>query len=149
MNTEEHRERLKNYGLRVTPQRMAVMEAVEMLHSHPSADEVSQFIRQNYPAIATGTIYKTLDTLVEKGLIRRVKTDRDIMRYDAILQSHHHLYCAVRERIEDYYDDELDNILNEYFKRRKIKDFDIEEIRLQIVGRFPDCDKEKHKNRKH
>lgn len=149
MKTEERKTRLKQSGLKVTPQRMAVLEAVEMLHSHPTADEVSHFIRQNYPTIATGTVYKTLDTLVEKGLIRRVKTDRDVMRYDAILQSHHHLYCAVKERIEDYYDEELDRLLNEYFIRKKIKDFDIDEIRLQIVGRFPDCDKEKHKTHKH
>lgn len=124
---------------------MAVLEAVNVLGNHPSADEVSQYIRQNHPNIATGTVYKTLDTLVEKGIIRRVKTEHGILRYDPVTASHHHLYCAVSERIEDYNDDELNRLLEEYFTRKKIRGFSIDEIRLQIIGRFPECDPEKHK----
>ena len=65
MNIEDYRTELKRCGLRVTPQRLAVYEAVDMLHDHPTADEVSQYIRKKHPDIATGTVYKTLDTLVE------------------------------------------------------------------------------------
>ena len=64
MQTEEYRLILKERGLKVTPQRLAVYEAVDLLHDHPTAEEVSQFIRKKHPDIATGTVYKTLDTLV-------------------------------------------------------------------------------------
>ena len=144
MQPEDIKAKLKENRLKVTPQRMAVLEAVVVLNDHPTADEVCQYIRRNHPNIATGTVYKTLDTLVEKRIIRRVKTDRDIMRYDAVTAGHHHLYCAVSERIEDYYDDDLNNLLEDYFNSRHIKGFDIEEIRLQIIGRFPECDPKKH-----
>jgi len=149
MKKEEFKFKLKGSGMRVTPQRMAVMEAVDVLHNHPTADEIGRYIHKNHPNIATGTVYKTLDTLVEKEIIKRVKTDRDVMRYDSVTEWHHHLYCAISDRIEDYYDDELNNLLEEYFRRKKIKGFDIEEIKLQIIGKFPECDQEKHKKVKH
>jgi Fur family peroxide stress response transcriptional regulator len=149
MMPADYKLKLKELGLKVTPQRLAVLEAVNTLHNHPTADEVGQFIRKMYPNIGTGTVYKTLDTLVEKGIIRRVKTERGLLRYDPITNSHHHLYCAVSERIEDYYDEELSKMLEDYFSMKKIKGFDIDEIRLQIIGRFPECDVEKHKSYKH
>jgi Fur family peroxide stress response transcriptional regulator len=148
ITTEECRQKLKASGLKVTPQRMVVLEAMASLHNHPTAEDVGNLIRKKYPDIATGTIYKSLDILVEKGVIRRVKTEHGLLRYDAVISEHHHLYCAISERIEDYYDEELNNLLREYFDRKQITGFAIEEIRLQIVGRFPECDPEKHKRHK-
>ena len=115
---------------------MAILEAIIILNNHPTADQIMEYIRGNHPNIATGTIYKVLDTLSEKGLIRKVKTDRDVMRYDAILEKHHHLYCADSDRIEDYYDEDLNRVLEKYFNKKNIPGFEIKEIRLQISGKF-------------
>jgi Fur family transcriptional regulator, peroxide stress response regulator len=140
-----HKERiisaLKDCGLKVTPQRIAVFDAVINLNNHPTADNVIEFIKVNHPNIATGTVYKTLETLVQCGIIIRVKTDSDIMRYDAVLEKHHHLYCSESDRIEDFYDNELNEILDNYLKNKKIPNFKIEDIKLQIVGKFTDKDK--------
>ena len=88
------RNKLTEKGLRVTPQRIAIYEAILKLNNHPTADDISAFIKQDHPNIATGTVYKILESLVENGLIKKVKTERDIMRYDAIMENHHHLYCS-------------------------------------------------------
>lgn len=136
MNLNDYKLQLKSKGLKVTPQRMAVLEAVDVLHDHPTAEEVGRFIRKKYPNIATGTIYKTLDTLAEKDIINRVKTDNGLLRYDAIHDMHHHLYCLQTDRIEDYYDTELTEIINKYFEKKEIPNFKIEDIKLQIMGRF-------------
>lgn len=138
MNSIDYRTKLRESGLRVTPQRLAVYEAVDRLHDHPTADEVSQFIRRQHPEIATGTVYKTLDTLVEKDIIKRVKTDSGLLRYDAVKDIHHHIYCTHCDRIEDYYDAELTEMIYSYFENKRIPDFRIEEIKLQIVGKFTD-----------
>jgi len=138
MKIDDYRAELKRNGLRVTPQRLAVYEAVDMLHDHPTAEEVSHFIRKKHPDVATGTVYKTLDTLVEKDLIKRVKTDSGLLRYDAVKDTHHHIYCTHCDRIEDYYDDELTEMINDYFEKKRIPDFTIGEIKLQIVGRYTD-----------
>jgi len=132
------RELLKEYGLKITPQRMAVLDAMNSLKDHPTAECIIEYIRKNHPNIAIGTVYKTLDTFAEKGIIKRVKTDRDVMRYDAITSNHHHLYCIETDRIEDYKNDELNQILNEYFKKRSIPNFEIEDIKLQLSGKFTD-----------
>ena len=136
MNRKKIITALKDSGLKVTPQRIAVFDAVINLKSHPRAENVTDYIKSNHPNIATGTVYKTLETLVKCGIIKKVKTDADIMRYDAIVEKHHHLYCADSERIEDFVDPELDKMLEKYLKDKKIPNFQIGEIKLQIVGKF-------------
>ena len=127
---------LKNSNLKVTPQRMAVLEALNNLKNHPTADKIKEYVVKNHPNLAVGTIYKTLETFVEKGLVKKVKTDKDVMRYDAILENHHHLYCEDTEQIEDFFDDKLNNMLEEYFKKKNIPNFKIKDIKLQIIGTF-------------
>jgi Fur family transcriptional regulator, peroxide stress response regulator len=136
MKAEEISRILVDKGLKVTPQRIAVYKAVIHLNNHPTAEIIIKYIKKTYPNISTATVYKVLDVLTANGMIKRVKTEKDIMRYDAILENHHHLYCAETDRIEDYNDDQLDNILKNYFEEKGIPDFKVEDIKLQIVGRF-------------
>jgi Fur family transcriptional regulator, peroxide stress response regulator len=135
VNLKEIRNRLVDKGLKVTPQRMAVLEAVLKLDNHPSAEKITGYIRKNNPNIATATVYKVLDTLVSCGLINRVKTEQDIMRYDAVLESHHHIYYSDSDRIEDYQDDELNDFLTKYFNKKAIPNLEIEDLKLQIIGK--------------
>jgi len=130
------KDRLVEKGLKVTPQRIAILDAIYSLDNHPSAEMIMEYIRDRYPGIASGTIYKVLDVLIEHRLVDRVKTDKDIMRYDGVLDNHHHLYSSDSEVIKDYVNDELDRLLKDYFKQNAIEEFEIEGIKLQINGRF-------------
>lgn len=123
-------------GLKITPQRIAVLEAVISLNNHPTAEQVSEFIKKNHPHIATGTVYKTLETFVEKGLVSMVMTEYGIMRYEAVSAPHHHLYCAESERIQDYTDPVLQQVLEDYFREHRIPDFEIRDMKLHIIGSF-------------
>ena len=136
MKKEKHGVDLKDSNLKVTPQRIAVLEALNKLRDHPTADRIKEYVVKNHPNIAVGTIYKTLETFVDKGLVKKVKTERDVMRYDAILDKHHHLYCEDTERIEDFFDNKLNDMLEEYFKKKKIPNFKVKDIKLQIIGTF-------------
>lgn len=136
MNINDIKNKLIQKNLRVTPQRIAILEAVIKLKNHPTVEKIIEFIKNRYPNIAVGTVYKTLDVFVNKGLLQRVKTDDDIKRYDAISDNHHHLYCQKSDRIEDFYDAKLNRIIDKYFSKRKIPNFEIKNIRLQIVGNF-------------
>jgi Fur family peroxide stress response transcriptional regulator len=136
ISTDDLPSKLAGRGLKVTPQRIAILEAVYNLNNHPTAENIIEYIRQYQPNIATGTVYKVLDTLVEHHLIKKVKTDCDIMRYDGIIEPHHHIYCSGSDVIEDYMDPELDGLLKGYFSSKKISGFKIEEIVLQIRGTF-------------
>ena len=130
------KDKLVEKGLKVTPQRIAILEAIYSLNNHPTAEMIMDHIKDTHPGISTATIYKVLDAFQEKQLIRRVKTGKDIKRYDGIIENHHHLYSSESEEIRDYRNTELDMLLAEFFKKHEIDDFKIEEIRLQISGKF-------------
>ena len=136
MKAEEISRKLVEKGLKVTPQRIVVLEALLKLNNHPTAESIIKYIQKTYPNIATATVYKVLEALTENGLIKRVKTEKDIMRYDAIMESHHHLYCTETDRIEDYNDEQLDRMIEDYFREKGIPDFQVEDIKLQINGKF-------------
>jgi len=139
MTYEEIKNRLADKGLKVTPQRMAILEAIYELNNHPTAENITEYIRQKHPNIATGTVYKVLETLVSNQLIKKVTTDKDIMRYDGIMENHHHLYCSECDLIEDYHDKELDELLLKYFENKHLPGFKPEEFVLQIKGTFNKC----------
>ena len=139
MSQEEIKNRLSEKELKITPQRMAILEAIYDLRNHPTADNVIEYIRKKHPNIATGTVYKTLETLVNSGLVKKVTTDRDVMRYDGIMETHHHLYCSECDLIEDYHDDELNELLKTYFENKQLPGFKPEEFVLQIKGTFSKC----------
>ncbi|MFO7671099.1 MAG: transcriptional repressor [Bacteroidales bacterium] len=136
VSINEIRNRLSEKGLKVTPQRMAILGAIYKLGSHPTADHIIEYIRKSNPNIASGTVYKVLETLIENKLVKKVTTEKGVMRYDGIMENHHHLYCAECDLIEDFVDEDLDNLLKAYFKNRKISGFHISEFVLQIKGKF-------------
>jgi Fur family transcriptional regulator, peroxide stress response regulator len=136
MNIELHKIRLRNKGIKVTPRRISLLEAIIELNNHPTAEEIIKFIRNGNLNIATATVYKALNILVAKKVIIKVETRKNIIRYDAILDSHHHLFSTESNLIKDYQNEEINMILKKYFKKNKIEDFEIEEIKLQIIGKF-------------
>lgn len=130
------RNKIVEKSLKVTPQRMSILEAIYNLENHPTAEQIIEFIRKKHPNIASGTVYKVLDTLIANDLVKKVKTEKDVMRYDGFIENHHHLYCIECDYIEDYKNAELDKILKKFFEEKNIDNFIIEDIKLQINGKF-------------
>lgn len=125
-------------GLKVTPQRISVLETIRKSNDHPTAEAIHKEVLETIPGISATTIYNTLEIFVQKGLVNRVKTEADYMRYEPASEHHHHLYSTQSNKMQDYYDEELDNLLIEYFNKKKIKNFTIKEIKLQLMGDFND-----------
>ena len=106
------------------------------MRTHPTADKIIAYVQHRHPNIAVGTIYNVLEALVDKGLVQRVKTEKDIMRYDAVLDKHHHLYCSQTGEILDYYNEELTELIEQYLEKKHIPDFEVHDIKLQISGKI-------------
>lgn len=136
LSVNQIKDRLAEKGLKVTPQRIAVLEAIYALKNHPTAEMIMEHIRDTHPGIASATVYKVLDALEENQLISRVKTEKDIKRFDGIVENHHHLYSTDSEEIKDYVNEDLDQLLADFFRKNHIDGFEIEEIKLQINGKF-------------
>ncbi|NOX84665.1 MAG: transcriptional repressor [Chlorobi bacterium] len=135
MTKKEAEERLRKAGLRVTPQRVAVLLALDG-SNHPTAELLIRKVRKKYSNISASSIYHILDTFIENGVINRVYIPGDVMRFDAVLEKHHHLYNRENNRIEDYFDDKLHDMVRNYLKTKPIPDFELEDIKIKLTGKF-------------
>jgi Fe2+ or Zn2+ uptake regulation protein len=90
---------LRQAGLRSTPQRLAIVREV-FSHSHPTVGEVYESVRREFPTIGLGTVYNTLRTMTERGLVSELPFS-SAMRFDANMTPHANLVCRSCGRIED------------------------------------------------
>lgn len=92
---------LKAKGLRVTPQRFAVYANLLERQDHPTADQILSDLNQDAPTSSQATVYLSLQTLRDSGLVREVLLEQGVCRYDANIEPHHHFRCKSCGEIED------------------------------------------------
>ena len=138
---QQIKDKLAEKGLKTTHQRMVVFQALASHEGHPTAEEVYEKVKIDNPSISLGTIYKTLETFVEKELILKVSLPGGRMRYDMNMGNHGHIYCSVSKEIYDYFDEELIGMIEDYINKKKIQNFNINGIRLHIRGEKIDPNK--------
>lgn len=97
-------------GLKVTPQRVAVYEALIGSKEHPSADVLCRKLRKTYPNISLDTVNRTLLTLAEIGAAFVVEGSGDVKRFDGCLENHQHFKCIKCKKIVDFHYKPFDSI---------------------------------------
>ena len=135
-------ELLRQRGLRVTVQRLAVLRAVSD-EPHVSADIVAETVRGQIGAISVQAVYDALSTLTEKGLLRRIQPAGSPARYEGrVGDNHHHLICRDCGRMVD-----VDCAVGEPPCQMPVDDFGyaIDEAEVIYWGRCPECIDEKQK----
>lgn len=88
-------------GLKYSRQRKAVLDYLRSTTSHPTAEEIYSFIRQEFPKISLGTIYRNLNLLVDQGEITRLNCGDNVEHFDAVTEAHIHFICRQCGRIQD------------------------------------------------
>ena len=96
--------------LKYSRQREAIKEYLSHTKEHPTADTIYMRIREIYPNISLGTIYRNLSLLVEKGEIIRINGIDGSDHYDGNTQKHYHYLCKDCHRILDLEMDSIDHI---------------------------------------
>jgi len=86
---------------KMTPQRAAILEYLDGNKSHPSAEDIFDAVRVEYPMISLATVYNTIETLKEMGLLWELSIDDQRKRYDPNTNSHHHLICSRCRKVVD------------------------------------------------
>ena len=92
MNQQEITAQLRKWGVRVTPQRFAIAEAVINSTDHPSVQQIFERVRDHFPSMTLATIYSTLDVLERAAIVRQLPFQRQ-SRYDANVSPHANLVC--------------------------------------------------------
>ena len=96
---QEFEEICRQKGLPVTTQRRVILEAVLQRDDHPTADQIYEAVQDRIPQLSRTTVYRTLDTLLELGVIRRVHLTGATGRFDGKIRRHHHLVCMQCNKI--------------------------------------------------
>ena len=138
-NTPEAvRRRFREKGLKVTPQRYAIYEMMIHTDSHPTVEEIYQAVQPRFPMLSLNTVYYTVSSLKEAGLIADVPVQDSAARFDANMDRHHHLVCLGCHKIEDLYDHALDQLK---ISARKTNGYLLESHRVEFRGYCSKCRK--------
>ena len=122
--------------MKITPQRIAVLQALMDNRHHPTADDIIKTIWKVHSNISAGTVYHILNTLVSKKVIGKIETLDNVVRYDPTTEKHYHLYLNDEHKIVDFFDDELNGIIMDYLlKNKKLDNIDIDDVKIQIIGK--------------
>ena len=100
MNQQEITAQLRGWGVRVTPQRLAIAEAVINSTDHPSVQQIFERVRDHFPSMTLATIYSTLDVLERSGLIQELPFPQ-FSRYESNLEPHVNLVCVKCSNVTD------------------------------------------------
>ncbi len=130
----DYTELLKEHDLKATPQRVIFLDELHKA-GHLSIEELETRVKRVIPTISTATIYKNINSMVEKGLLNEVKLAGVKTKYEIKKSRHGHLFC---ESCKEIYDIEIDT---ECLSVQLDIGNDIRDIEVSVKGICPSCAK--------
>ncbi len=103
--------RCRKRGIAVTPQRLAVIQALLASDNHPSTDEICAAVRRKHPHVSLATVHRILQQFCKVGEARKVTLLHDVARYDGNVEPHHHVLCVRCRQVHDIEIPEVDKLL--------------------------------------
>lgn len=128
----------KDIGMKLTPQRLAVLEFLEGNKSHPSAEDIYRAVKEKYPTMSFATVYNILEALKERGLVQELNIDPQKKRFDPDTSHHHHLICTGCGKVIDISLEQTPEISEE-----ALGGFEIQKVHLELYGLCQDCKRKK------
>ena len=132
-------EKYRDSGLKLTPQRLAILEYLDGNKEHPSAEDVYKAVSRKFPTMSLATVYNTLMTLKQRGLVRELTMDPVKMRFDPQPTPHHHLICVDCRKIIDIHTRFKINL-----PEMEQEGFEIVGNHIEFYGRCSKCKNKKH-----
>ena len=127
-------EKYRRIGLKLTPQRLAILQYLEGNTDHPSAEMIYSVVKKKYPMMSFATVYKTIEALKKSGHLLELTIDSERRRYDPETGQHHHLICIQCKKISDIHKDFSIEIPLE-----SKESFDIIGNHIEFYGICPEC----------
>jgi Fur family transcriptional regulator, peroxide stress response regulator len=95
--------------IKLTHQRLEIFREVMSSSDHPSAEHIHKRLQSTLPTLAIDTVYRTLATFDELGIVKKLHVMNERTLFDANLDKHHHFICTRCKVVEDLYWDDFDN----------------------------------------
>ena len=128
------RDALRSAGVRVTPQRMMIVDVLVDNRTHPTAENIFRQVRQQYPSISLATVYHTLALLSEQGLVLELHGGNDGLRCDPDTTPHAHAYCKRCNKVFDIPVPALQS-----WPTTALPGFHTEKTEISLYGRCNEC----------
>lgn len=133
-------EGLKQAGLRLTPQRRAICHLLAESHEHPGAQMIYRALLAEYPSLSLATVYNTLETLAQLGLINALGSiGPEGVRYDADTTPHVNLACTRCQKVIDLTSHHVRHLQEEIASQ---SGYALKGARVLYYGLCPACQKE-------
>ncbi len=137
--TQRFEEFLKSRGKRVTQQRRMIVEDIFAQHDHFNADELCDILQKAGRDVSRPTVYRTLNELVEAGLLRKMTIgSRSVYELDYGYPQHDHLHCEKCDKLLEFQSDELIRIREEVARQFS---FRVSGHRFIVYGLCEECQK--------
>lgn len=133
---KEALESLKKTGVRITPQRHAILEYIINTMSHPTADEIYKALEGKFPNMSVATVYNNLRVFRQVGLVRELTYGDASSRFDFVTSNHYHVICTNCGKIVDFHYPGLDEV--EHLASH-VTGFKISHHRMEVYGLCPEC----------
>lgn len=136
-------EKIKNFekacrvaGLKITHQRLEIFRGLAGAHDHPSVETIYKRLVKKLPTVSLDTVYRTLNTLENQGMVTRVDTTESQARFEAEMAPHHHIICNKCGKITDFQSSDLD----ESAILEKVQDWgEVNRMNITLYGLCSNC----------
>ena len=127
---------LKSTGVRITPQRHAILEFLIQSMIHPTADDIYKALENKFPNMSVATVYNNLRVFREAGLVKELTYGDSSSRFDFVTNDHYHIICDACGKIVDFHYPGLDEV--EHLASH-VTGFKVNNHRMEIYGTCPTC----------
>ncbi len=134
--TSSTRKKVSSKRTRTTRQKKIVLNYLQSVRCHPTAEETYESVKKAAPKISLSTVYRILESLAEDGIILKLASPDGPMRFDGFVHNHKHIRCCVCGKTEDVADG-IDIELK--MPKMDINGFENVKVNLEITGICPEC----------
>ncbi len=134
----EFRAKCKKHNLKMTPQRVTIYQELVKAKDHPGCEDIFERVHKKFPDISLDTVYRTLSTFADIGVINQVEGYGEAKRYDPNTGRHHHLRCLKCNSIVDFQDTTFNNLR---IPKSVEKSFVVNNIKVILEGLCKECAK--------
>lgn len=129
-------DKLKTTGVRMTPQRYAILSYLIETKTHPTVDEIYKALEAKFPNMSVATVYNNLKVFLEAGLVKELTYGDGASRYDADMHDHYHAICDNCGKIEDF---EYEPLVEVEKAAERETGFRVRGHRMEVHGLCKEC----------
>lgn len=129
-------ERLQQFAIRPSAQRIAIMDYLSNTKSHPTAEMIYEELHPKMPTLSLTTVYNTLSLFVQQGAALNITINSRNQRFDGDTSFHAHFLC---DKCSELYDIVLGTNLENFTPETVLADFDVQTTQLYYTGVCKNC----------